>query len=51
MNEIEGAAFGSENVSAIEFTESKRAKAKRIADRDQLALAHDDERERAFEPA
>ena len=41
----------SEHVGAVEFSQRERPPAERIAHRDQLALAHDDERERAFDPA
>ena len=51
VNEIKGAGFGSDHVRAVEFTECERPPAKRVAHRDELALAHDQQRKCALNPA
>ena len=51
MDQVKRACFRCENVSVIEFSKDKRAPAKGIAHRDQFLLAHDQERERAFDSA
>ena len=51
MNQIESARLRRQEIGAIELAESERAPAKRIAHADQFAFTHDDQRERALDPA
>ena len=50
MDQIEGARFGSEHVSSIEFPEREGTEAERIAHADNFAFAHNNKRERALDP-
>lgn len=49
VNEIECARFARQNVSAVELAERERTESERIADADDLPLAHHHERERALD--
>ena len=51
MQQIESARLRCQDIGAVEFAEGERAPAKRIAHADQFAFTHDDERERALDPA
>ncbi|MGC3991103.1 MAG: hypothetical protein QM796_15765 [Chthoniobacteraceae bacterium] len=51
VDEVEGAGLAGEHVGAIELAEAERAEAERIADADDLALGHHDEREGALDLA
>ena len=51
MNKIKRAGFGRDDVSAVESAKREGPPPKRVAHRDQLPFAHDQERKRALNPA